>query len=168
MIKDMEKVYGSPVRQDGLYKVGRNSWELIYGFGKDEEMSDTGWNWRQRFNHKPTIEEIKATVIGQIEACYADKLRSGFDWRGIRVEYTEERKSDFTGLLIGLQGGLFQLPITLNLGSSPDGTPTLHEFTSVEEVSEVASGISAHKIAVSNAEWQEKYSVEWSVFETEQ
>lgn len=38
----MEKVYGSPVRQDGLYKVGRNKWELIYGFGKDDETAESG------------------------------------------------------------------------------------------------------------------------------
>lgn len=31
----MEKRYGAVGRQDGLYKIGRNKWELIYGFGKD-------------------------------------------------------------------------------------------------------------------------------------
>ena len=48
----MEKVYGSPKRQDGLYKVGRNKYEIIYGFGKDSDTDETGWNYRQRFNIK--------------------------------------------------------------------------------------------------------------------
>ena len=38
----MEKIYGSPIRQDGLMKVGRNRWDLFYGFGKDDD-NEVGW-----------------------------------------------------------------------------------------------------------------------------
>ena len=65
----MEKVYGSPKRQDGLYKVGRNKYELIYGFGKDRDDDKTSWNYRQRFNYRPAIDEIKAIIEAQINAC---------------------------------------------------------------------------------------------------
>ena len=133
----MEKVYGATGRQDGLYKIGRNKWELIFGFGKDSEQEQTGWNYRQRFSSKPSLDEIKAIITAQIEADYAEKLMAGFEWNGKRVEYSEERKSDFTGLITGLQGGLFQLPLTMNLSDCP------------------------HKTAVTNAKWQEKTSINW-------
>ena len=102
----MEKVYGSPRRQDGLYKVGRNKWEIIYGFGKDDESSDIGWNWRQRFTHRPTLDEIKAAIIDAIKQESEYQLRYGLKWNGLTIEYTEERKSDLTGIIVGLQGGL--------------------------------------------------------------
>lgn len=148
----MEKVYGSPKRQDGLYKVGRNKWELIYGFGKDEN-SDTGWNWRKRFTHRPTLDEMKAAIIDAIKKESEYQLRYGLKWNGLTVEYTEERKSDLTGIIVGLQGGFMQLPIEINLGSSADGTPSVFTFTTPEQIGEVAAGIAAHKAAVSKAEW---------------
>lgn len=36
----MEKVYGATSAQNGLYHIGRNKWEVIYGFGKDNQESD--------------------------------------------------------------------------------------------------------------------------------
>lgn len=145
----MQKIYGSPKRQDGLYQIGRNKWELIYGFGKDDESNDTGWNWRERFTNKPTDAECRETILNTIKADYAERLKNGFEWHGKRVQYTEERKSDFTGLLVAMQGGLLSLPLTMNIGNE------LHEFTTAEEVSEVAVGLANHKIAVCNAEWAE-------------
>ena len=56
----MKKIYGATERQDGLYKIGRNKWELIYGFGKDSEKAETGYNYRERYSHKPTPDEVKA------------------------------------------------------------------------------------------------------------
>lgn len=161
----MDKVYGSPKRQDGLYKVGRNKYELIYGFGKDNENDETGWNYRLRFNHFPTPDEIKSAIIETVEREYAEKLRCGLEWNGLRVEYTEERKSDLTGLIVALQGSLIQLPITLNLGTAQNGAPVFHEFTTAEELASVAVALSNHKISVCEQEWNEKYSIDWSVFD---
>lgn len=150
----MEKVYGSPVRQDGLYKIGRSKWELIYGFGKDNPDDEVGWNWRQRFTHRPTIDEMKEAIIGAIRRESAEQLRYGLKWNGLTVEYTEERKSDLTGIIVGLQGGFINLPLELNLGSSADGRPSVFTFTSPDQVGAVAAGIAAHKVAVSKAEWE--------------
>lgn len=161
----MDKVYGSPKRQDGLYKVGRNKYELIYGFGKDNENDETGWNYRLRFNHFPSLDEIKSAIIETVEREYAEKLRYGLEWNGLRVEYTEERKSDLTGLIVALQGSLIQLPITLNLGTTHNGAPVFHEFTTAEELASVAVALSNHKISVCEQEWNEKYSIDWSVFD---
>ncbi len=151
----MEKVYGSPVRQDGLYKIGRSKWELIYGFGKDNATDETGWNWRQRFTHRPSLDEMKSAIISAIKEQSAHQLRYGLKWNGLTVEYTEERKSDLTGILVGMQAGFAQLPIELNLGSSEDGTPSLHTFTSTKEIGAVAAAIVAHKTAVCKQEWEE-------------
>ena len=116
----------------------------------------------------PSLDEIKAIIIQVIEAESAHKLRYGLEWNGLPVEYTEERKSDLTGMLVAMQAGIMQLPVTLNLGEYPDGSPVFYEFTKAEEIMGVAAAISNHKIAVCNEEWQEKSSVDWSAYETEQ
>lgn len=163
----MEKVYGSPVRQDGLYKIGRNKWELIYGFGKDNEEDETGWNWRQRYTHRPSPDEIKSAIIDAIKQESEYQLRYGLSWNGLTVEYTEERKSDLTGIIVGLQGGFIKLPIEINLGSSADGTPSIHTFSTAEEIGEVAGLIADHKTAVSKAEWNEISELNLEIFSTE-
>ena len=48
----LEKIYGATARQDGLYKIGRNKYELIYGYGVDGE---NGYNWRRRYRNLPTV-----------------------------------------------------------------------------------------------------------------
>lgn len=149
----MKKIYGSSKRQDGLYKIGRNKWELIYGFGKDHESDNSGWNWRQRFTRRPSLDEIKEAIIEAIKHESDYQLRYGMKWNGLTVEYTEERKSDLTGIIVGLQGGFMQLPIEINLGSTADGTPQTFNFTTPEQIGEVAAGIAAHKAAVCKAEW---------------
>lgn len=160
----MQKIYGANGRQDGLFKIGRNKWEAIYGYGQDGE-GESGWNYRERFMGRPDIEEIKELIIEQIEADYAEKLRAGFDWKGKRVEYSEERKTDLTGLITSLSAGLVQLPITLNLS---DTALVLHEFTSIDEVGEIATLILAHKTATANAKWQAKTEIDWSLYESDQ
>lgn len=164
----MQKIYGAQGPQNGLYRIGKNKWEVFYGFGKDTEDSDHGWNWRERFNHRPTLDEIKGMIIQVIESESAQRLRYGLEWNGLPVEYTEERKSDLTGMLVAMQAGIMPLPVTLNLGSYPDGSPVFYEFTKAEEVIGVAAAISNHKIATCNSEWKEKSSVDWSVYEVEQ
>lgn len=164
----MQKIYGAPGPQNGLYKIGKYKWELFYGYGRDNEEDQTGWNYRERFDHRPSMEEIKTTIVAQIEAEYADKLRYGLEWNGLPVEYTEERKSDLTGMLVAMQAGIMALPVTLNLGTYPDGSPVFHEFTTADEIIGVAAAISGHKINVCNAEWEEKASIQWSEYMKEQ
>lgn len=163
----MEKVYGSPVRQDGLYKIGRNKWELIYGFGKDNESDTTGWNWRKRYTRRPTLDEIKEEIVSAIKEESAHRLRYGLQWNGLPIEYTEERKSDLTGIIVGLQSGFVQLPIEINLGSAEDGTPSIYTFQSAGEIGEVAALIAGHKTAVAKAEWNEITTLDIEVFTIE-
>ena len=78
----MEKVYGSPKRQDGLYKVGRNKWEVIYGFSKDSEDADTGYNYRKRYDHRPKLDEIRNDIVATIKEESELRLKYGIKWNG--------------------------------------------------------------------------------------
>ena len=87
----MEKIYGSPIRQDGLMKVGRNCWDLFYGFGKDDD-NEVGWNWRKTFDHQPTLEEVKDTIITQINSNAQKAILEGYEWNGHQVWLSDENQ----------------------------------------------------------------------------
>ena len=81
----MEKIYGAKERQDGLYSIGRNKWELFYGFGKDNPDDESGYNWRQKFKQKPNLADIRAIIKETINNETDHKIIEGFVWKGMPV-----------------------------------------------------------------------------------
>lgn len=133
----MNKVYGATGRQDGLYNIGKNRWELIYGFGKDNAEDATGWNYRQRFSAKPTEEEILAIITAQINADTDEKILRGFKWADKPVKIDNETQSNITGVMANLSYLPAEaFPLEFKLGEYPDGTPSFHDFASAEEFSQ--------------------------------
>lgn len=162
----MEKVYGSPVWQDGLYKVGRNKWELIYGFGKDDETAESGWNWRQRFTHCPTLDEIKAVINAQLSADSDERKRNGFQWQGVPVRYDEEAERNITGLSVKIPRlGAAMFPLRFKLGDYPDGSPAFYEFKDAEEFECFTDALLLFSQECYAKSWQAKSEIDWSKFE---
>ena len=160
----MEKFYGSPKRQDGLYKVGRNTYELIYGFGEDEQG---GWNWRKRFDHKPTTEEIKEAIIGTINKVTDLKILTGFVWSGKPVWLSAENQMNFKAAYdITIQTDGNNLPIKFKLGEDEQGEPVYHTFTKKEPFSDFIIKAFAFINASLNEGWKEKDGVDWIVYQT--
>lgn len=159
----MEKVYGSPIRQDGLYKVGQNTYELIYGFGEDEQG---GWNWRKRFNHKPTLDEIKDTINNTISAEADERKRTSFSWQGVPVKYDEEAERNLTGLSVKIPRlGAAMFPLTFKLGDNADGTPAFYEFKNADEFESFTDALLVFTQECYANSWAEKSNIDWTKFE---
>jgi len=158
----MEKVYGSPKRQDGLYKVGRNKYELIYGFGKDREDDEIGWNYRHRFDHRPTLDEIREVIVAQINADTDAKILSQFTWDGKRVWLSQENQMNFKAAYdIAVQTGGAALPVKFKLGEDSKGAPVYHTFTDLDTFTDFYTKAVAHVVGCLNDGWQEKDSVDY-------
>lgn len=158
----MEKVYGSPKRQDGLYKIGRNKYELIYGFGED---ANGGWNWRERFTHVPTPEEIKNAIIGAINASVDETILTGFVWNGKPVYLSAENQMNFKSAYdITVQTSGATLPIKFKLGEDAEGKPVYHTFTKIEPFADFILKAFAHINTALNEGWKEKDAVDFSIF----
>ena len=69
----MEKIYGSNERQDSLIKVGKGYY-MYYGFGKDNEDAEHGYNYRHKFDHRPTLDEVKEQVLAAIDMETKDRI----------------------------------------------------------------------------------------------
>lgn len=161
----MEKVYGSPKRQDGLYKVGRNKYEIIYGFGKDHEEDETGWNYRQRFTYRPTLDEIKAVINTQLSADADERKRNGFSWQGVPVRYDEEAERNITGLSVKIPRlGAAMFPLQFKLGDYPDGSPAFYEFKDAEEFESFTDALLLFSQECYAQAWQAKAEIDWTKF----
>lgn len=158
----MEKIYGATGRQDGLYKIGRSKWELIFGFGKDSEEEQTGWNYRQRFTAKPTLDEIKAIVSAQIDSDTDENILHGFVWNELPVKLDTENQTNILGILVNLPlAGDTLFPMTFKLGDHADGTPAFYTFTTAKEFGDFAQAATLHKQTAYSKGWEEKSNINW-------
>jgi hypothetical protein len=152
----MDKIYGATGRQDGLDRIGQNKYELFYGFGKDNESAETGYNYRQRFSYKPSLEEIKETIKATINEATAAKIQSGFVWEGINVWLSMEQQANFN--MIASSGIIF--PVTLKLGEDANGEPRYYEFESVEEFNEFRLQVTDFILKTLKEGYEEKDALE--------
>ena len=136
----MDKIYGATQSQDGLYKIGRSKWELIYGYGKDSEDAEVGYNFRQRFTYLPDKEEIRRILTEQINANTNETILNGLVWQGTPVYLSMESQANI--MRIALLGTAY--PLNLKLGESADGVPQYYNFSSADEFSEFAHAVSEH------------------------
>lgn len=157
----MDKIYGASIRQDGLQKVGRNRWDLFYGFGKDED-NEMGYNWRTSFDHQPTIEEVKETITTQISANTQKAIIEGYKWKEHLVWLSPENQANYTrDYIMAKNGDLGTMP-TVKLGS--DDAPVYYTFEDIEELTEFVMGMQQHIQNCLNASWTEREEIDWSVF----
>ena len=157
----MDKIYGTSIRQDGLQEVGRNRWDLFYGFGKDED-NEMGYNWRTSFDHQPTIEEVKETITNQISANTQKAIIEGYKWNGHLVWLSSENQANYTrDYIMAKNGDLGTMP-TVKLGS--DDAPVYYTFEDIEELTEFVMGMQQHIQNCLNASWTERKEIDWIVF----
>lgn len=157
----MDKIYGAPIRQDGLQKVGRNRWDLFYGFGKDED-NEMGYNWRTSFDHQPTIEEVKETITAQISQNTQKAIIEGYEWNGMKVWLSSENQANYTlAYDMAKNGDLEDMP-TVKLGT--DEAPVYYTFEDIEELTAFVTGMQQHIQSCLNASWTERREMDWSVF----
>lgn len=159
----MEKRYGANERNDRLMQIGRNKWELIYGYGTD---GISGWTWRERFAYKPTDAEIKNTIIIQINKIVDEVILNGFRWNDLPVYLSTENQFNFKAAYdIAEMSGGATLPVKFKLGEDETGQPQYWEFTSLDDFRDFYSKALNHVNSTLNAGWEEKDGVDWSVYE---
>lgn len=154
----MEKRYGSPKRQDGLYNVGRNKYDLFYGYGEDEQG---GWNYYQRLTHCPTWEEVKTALIDCINEHTKKKILTGFEWQGESVWLSDENQRDFM-MMEKLTDENYPLEVKIN--EDAEGNPKYYTFVSAEEFTVFSTQASQHVIDTLRAGWTEKDSLDKSTY----
>lgn len=151
------KVGGATERQDQIVKIGNKNWLLIYGFGKDDDAAETGYNWRKNYDHEPTEAEVKADVDALVNAETDARILTGFVWNGIHVYLSTENQYNFKAaydLAVQTSGSI--LPITMKLGTDAEGNVAYHTFEDVSDFTDFYTKAFAYINEALVAGWTEK------------
>ena len=156
----MEKRYGATERHDRLMKIGRNKWELIYGYGTD---GVSGWTYRERFTRKPTMEEIKEIIIAQINRNVEEKILCGLVWKDMPIWLSTENQFNYKSAYDCARDTAGQsLPVKFKFGT--DKEPVYYTFTTFEELQEFYMTSLQFVQQVLDEGWAEKDGLDLSVF----
>lgn len=159
----MEKIYGATERRDGVQQIGRKRWEIFYGFGKD---GDTGYNFRQTLNYKPTVSEVKQLIIDTINANTDEKILNGFVWKSIHVYLSSENQNNFKAAFdLNMQTGGLMLPVKFKLGEDTEGNAMYHTFENMEDFTDFYTSAVSYINQCLNEGWAEKDSLDMSSYE---
>lgn len=163
----MEKIYGATERQDGLYSIGRNKWELFYGFGKDNPDDESGYNWRQKFKQKPSLADIRAIIKETINNETDRKILEGFVWKGMPVWLSTENQFNYKAAYdLAVQTSGATLPVRFKFGT--DAAPVYYNFESLEDFADFYTQAMVHINTVLNEGWTEKDLADSMTFEADE
>lgn len=165
MTSDFFKIYGAKERQDGIVVLSSNKACIYVGFCKDSEDAESGYNWRKDYDHIPTIAEVKADIGALINAHTDAKILTGFSWNGKPVYLSSENQFNFKAAYdLAFQTEGANLPTKFKLGEDSDGTPVYHTFTKIDVLADFVMKVFAFINTTLDDGWQEKDSIDYSVF----
>lgn len=157
----MEKIYGTTVRHDILIKVGRKRWLLYYGLYEDDGDS---YEYRQAFDHKPTLEEIKDTIIAQVDENTDKRILSGCLFQGNQVWLSTENQFNYKAEYdLAVQTNGANLPVTVKLGGADK--PVYQTFNTLDEFKTFYTEVLAFIKQCYTDGWKEKDAIDWSKFD---
>ena len=150
----MEKIYGASAAQDGVVKVSNKSYILFFGYGVD---SMGGYNYRHRFDHKPTEEELRAVIEAHVNEQTQECIVGGYKWNGKQVWLSGENQQNYTSdYLAGV------LPVKVRVYdpfAEASGTVALLETP--EELADFYHGMVQHVRQCIEDGWSVKDSVDY-------
>lgn len=160
----MQKIYGAPFEQNGLQKVGRKKYDIFFGFGKDDEADETGYNYRQRFDHEPTVEECRKAIYEVIDKQVQETILQGMQYNGLLVWLSAENQRNYQATALQVQTDAANaLPVTVKLGT--DESPEYVTFKTADEYIAFANAVTAHIRKALDEGWQEKQNIDWNAYQ---
>ena len=111
----------------------KNRWHIRWDVQENEDGSAT--YMEEEFNHRPTEDEIKKTVVDWINAQTDEAILSGFEWNGMRVWLSGENQFNYKAAHdLAHQMPEAALPVKFKFGT--DDEPFYHTFQTVEELTD--------------------------------
>lgn len=116
------------------------------------------------FLHKPTIQEIKETVLSWINSEIDEQIINGFEWNGMKVWLSSENQFNYKAAYdLAVQTSGANLPVVFKFGTVEN--PTYYTFSSVEELQGFYVAAMKYINQVLNDGWIRKDAIDWSEYE---
>lgn len=119
------------------------------------------WN-EYDFNHKPTEQEVKDVIINWHNAQTAERIRSGFRWRGMPVWLSQENQMNYKAAYdLAVQTDGATLPVMFKFGAEQ---PVYHTFDNLADLTDFYTSAVRHVQDTLETGWREKNEVDYGMY----
>lgn len=139
----------------------KNKWRIRWDVQGKEDGSAT--YMEEEFNHKPTEEEIKQTIVSWINEQTDQAILADFHWNGMPVWLSSENQFNYKAAYdLAVQTNGATLPVKFKFGT--DDVPCYHTFHTVEDLSDFYTQAMQH-IQTTLAEcWKKKDAFDTNLY----
>ena len=132
---------------------------------RDEEGNPQGVTFLEtEFLHKPTIQEIKDTILAWMNSEIDKQIISGFEWNGMKVWLSSENQFNYKAAYdLAVQTNGANLPVMFKFGTTDN--PIYYTFTTVDELYDFYINAMNYINQVLNDGWLRKDAMNWEVYE---
>lgn len=150
----MKRVEGNAgVRLLECTSPARNKWRVRWDVQESE--NGTASYMEEEFNHKPTDDEIRSTVISWYNGQTDEAILSGFSYENTPVWLSSENQFNYKSAYdLAVQTGGKTLPVTFKFGT--DTEPHYHTFDTLEELTDFYTKAMRHMQDTLADGWKKK------------
>ena len=139
----------------------KNKWKVRWNITEKEDGS-SDW-YEQDYDHKPTLEEIRDTIVKFHNDKVDAKILSGFSWKDMPVWLSSENQFNYKASFdLAVQTNGQNLPVRFKFGTDKD--PKYYDFKTVDELSDFYTSAIKFINDTLQEGWAEKDSIDFSVY----
>lgn len=138
----------------------KDKWRVRWNI---EEQDGMATYEEAEFDRRPTLEEIKTTVLASYNARIDEAIRSGFRWEETPVWLSAENQFNYKAAFdLAVQTDGANLPVVFKLGT--DEKPVYREFTTIDELKNFYTAAMAHVQGTLAAGWKAKDEIDFGLY----
>lgn len=138
-----------------------DKWMVLWN--KQEEGETTSYIY-EVFTHKPTLSEIKDTMLVWYNALIDQEILSGFTWKDTPVWLSMENQFNYKAAYdLAVQTNGQTLPVTFKFGTTDE--PVYYTFEDLEELKDFYVKAMTYVSSTLKKGWDMKEKIDWSVYE---
>lgn len=128
----------------------------------DVQTDEEGVNYmEEQFDHEPTADEIKSTIIGWYNEQTDEAILSGFTYGDTAVWLSTENQFNYKAAYdLAVQTAGATLPVTFKFGT--DEAPVYKTFETLEELSDFYTKAMAYVQTTLSDGWTAKDNISWA------
>lgn len=132
----------------------KNIWRIRCDIVEDDE----GSTYEEfEFNHKPSLAEIKETLLSFYNSKIDDKIQSGFVWKDMPVWLSKENQFNYK-----VAFDLAIVPVKFKFGTTVE--PVYYEFTTLQELNDFYTKAISYINSTLEEGWKEKDAIDFSLY----
>lgn len=141
----------------------RNIWRIRWDVTHDKEYPGIASYMEHRFEHKPTLDEIKEVIIDWINDVVDQRIQNGFVWRDMPVWLSMENQFNYKAAYdLAVQNPEIGLPVKFKFGTVEE--PQYHLFETMEDLSDFYLKSVAYVQDTLSKGWEEKDNFDFKVY----